>query len=802
MNVWTAVLSFAFCELLQQMEASLLNCIPRKTVKHQSDSKEFGKSGFSNFSTLLVNKETDTLFIGAKEAVFAVDMNDITREVYSVYWFATEDRQLECIHRGKDAIQCRNYILLLHKINDTTLYVCGTNAFHPACDSLVINNIEMHLEGSNKESRGKCPFDPTLKYSSVFVDGALYSATYNNFLGTEPIIYRGLENHLRTEFKTSWLNEPRFIHMDFIQESKENADGDDDKIYVFFTETAIEFEFYEKPLVSRIARVCKGDLGGKRLLQKRWTSFLKASLICSLPESDFHFNIVQDVFLLKTGNWRETVFYGIFMQQWGKLDTTAVCAYSMKTVQDVFSKGKYKGLITMENSHVKWVMYRGEVPVPRPGACIDNFARSIGYNTSLDLPDKTLQFVRDHPLLDSALHPIGGTPVLLKRGSIYTKIVVDRIIGLDKRAYDVLFLTTDNGYLHKALNCDGDMFIVEELQLFQTPESVQSLKLSAEKGVLYLASSSRVVQVPIAVCGRYQHCLDCILSRDPYCAWSQNQNQCVSAVDYTNHSEVLIQNIKSGDVSECPEVDMPIQNVVVAAGHSSQLRCSPLSNLASTLWLFNGKHLPAEETKYLLYHQGLLVFNITEADTGRYDCQSVEKVGGRELSITVESYVLNLWSESLMSLVKGSSGWPQAETAPPSFKSGSSNYRDPAHWGTQNEKLLSKIFISLFAFLFFSLLSWNFVKGLVCLRSGIQEKSTNTIKIDSLGDPPLETEEPGPRKQVTLTIKSSSSLLPLVVSSSEGTSKNAGASNSRAVKCPPCCPTALQTTLVKECSKV
>ncbi|XP_043832926.1 semaphorin-4E-like isoform X1 [Dromiciops gliroides] len=667
---------------------------------------------------------------------------------------------------------------------------------------MVINNTEMHLEGNEKESRGKCPFDPTLEYSSIFVDGALYSATYNNFLGTEPIIFRGLENHLRTEFKTSWLNEPRFVHMDLIQESEGNADGDDDKIYVFFTETAIEFEFYEKPLVSRIARVCKGDLGGKRLLQKRWTSFLKASLICSLPESDFHFNIVQDVFLLKTGNWRETIFYGIFLQQWGKLDTTAVCAYSMKTVQDVFSKGKYKGLITMENSHVKWVMYRGEVPVPRPGACINNFARSIGYNTSLNLPDKTLQFVRDHPLLDSALHPIGHMPVLLKRGSIYTKIVVDRIIGLDKRAYDVLFLATDNGYLHKALNCDGDMFIVEELQLFQTPESVHSLKLSAEKGILYLASSSRVVQVPVAVCGRYLHCVDCILARDPYCAWSQNQNQCVSAVDYTNHSEVLIQNIKSGDVSECPGVDRPIQNVVVAPGHSSHLRCLPLSNLASTLWLFNGKHLRAEETKHLLYHQGLLVFNITEADAGRYDCQSVEKVGGRELSITVESYSLSLWSESLVSLVKGSSEWPRAETAPPNFKSGSSKYRDPAHWGTQNEKLLSKIFISLFAFLFFSLLSWNFVKGLACLRSGIRAKATNALKLDSLEDPPLETEEPGPGKRVNLTINSSSSLMPLVSPSSASTSKNASASNNRAVKHPPCCPAALKATLVNECSKV
>lgn len=33
--------------------------------------------------------------------------------------------------------------------------------------------------------------------------------------------------------------------------------GDDDKIYFFFTETGKELNFFENPLVSRIARVCK-----------------------------------------------------------------------------------------------------------------------------------------------------------------------------------------------------------------------------------------------------------------------------------------------------------------------------------------------------------------------------------------------------------------------------------------------------------------------------------------------------------------------------------------------------------------
>ncbi|KAM6236184.1 semaphorin-4D-like [Porphyrio hochstetteri] len=151
--------------------------------------------------------------------------------------------------------------------------------------------------------------------------------------------------------------------------------------------------------------------------------------------------------------------------------------------------------------------------------CIDNLARSIGYNTSSDLPGKVLQFVRDHPLMDASVNPIGDRPVLLRRGSNCTRIVVDRVTGLDKQTYYVMFLGTDDGYLHKAFSCDGEMFIVEELQLFQSPQPAQSLQLSSEKGMLHVGSLSQVVQLPISQCHQYKFCLDCVLARDPHCAW-------------------------------------------------------------------------------------------------------------------------------------------------------------------------------------------------------------------------------------------------------------------------------------------
>ncbi|XP_034278491.1 semaphorin-4E-like isoform X5 [Pantherophis guttatus] len=481
MGTTAAFCLLMLCGIIQQQDASnLLNIIPRKTVKYQSENlKVFKKQGLSNFSTVLLSEETNTLYAGVKDYILVFDLNDISKEISRISWFASEDSKLQCLRKGKSKAECNNYILIMHKINATNLYVCGTNAFNPACRYMVIDNMKLKLYTRATESRGRCPYEPTVSYASLIVDGALYTATSNNFLGTEPIILRSFRNPLRTEYKATWLNEPTFIHMELIQENE--AISDSDRIYVFFTETATEFEFYDKLRVSRVAQLCKGDLGGKRTLKKRWTSFLKSTLLCSVPELQFQFNILQDVFVVKNSNWRETIIYGIFTQQWGKLDISAVCAFQMETIQEIFLKGSFKGPVALEGSHMKWVMYRGDVPTPRPGACADVSAVHLGYNSSLDLPDKVLQFARDHPLMDSIVNSVGLQPVFLKRGTKYTQLVISQATDLDNVTYDIFFLGTDKGYLHKTLNCHGEIIILEEIQLFPSAEPVQILKLASLK---------------------------------------------------------------------------------------------------------------------------------------------------------------------------------------------------------------------------------------------------------------------------------------------------------------------------------
>lgn len=67
---------------------------------------------------------------------------------------------------------------------------------------------------------------------------------------------------------------------------------------------------------SRVARICKNDMGGsQRVLEKHWTSFLKARLNCSVPgDSFFYFDVLQSITDIIQINGIPTVV-GVFTTQ-------------------------------------------------------------------------------------------------------------------------------------------------------------------------------------------------------------------------------------------------------------------------------------------------------------------------------------------------------------------------------------------------------------------------------------------------------------------------------------------------------
>ncbi|XDV28103.1 hypothetical protein PO909_031492, partial [Leuciscus waleckii] len=597
----------------------------------------FREEGFWNYTTMLLREDLNMLILGARDAIFALDLDDITVKKAMVNWSVTEQQQKDCVGKGKDATnECKNYIRILHKNKDGSMYICGTKAFNPSCDNL--------LQKKQEEGKGKCPFDPFQRYTSEMVDGALYTATATNFRGLEPVVMRSTDEIIRTESTSAWLNEPNFVYMAHIPEGESNPEGDDDKIYLFFTETAVEYDSYTKVDVSRVARVCKGDLGGQRTLQKKWTSFLKARLDCPVLNINLPL-LVQDMFHMCQGDWTTCVFYGVFTLQLDSAQYSAVCAYKIEDIKTVFSESKFKAPFTVETSFVKWAMYSTELPDPRPGACIDNHARKKGFTKTLDLPDKTLQFIKEKPLLDQAVSAIGKKALLVKSGTAFTRIVVAIATALNGRRHHVMLIGTKSGSVMKAVNYEGEMVIMEEIQVFEPSEPIKILRLS--NTTLYVGSEVGVAQLSISECGRYHACLDCVLARDPYCGWDLNTGRC-STIDSTHRSNcntvypkifilyVLVESTSRPCITGGSKTD----NISFFHGNTVKLWCQPYSNLAKVHWQLNGQPIRPSDTFQILSDSLMIVNASAEAD-GHYTCSSVE---GKYKAQHV-AYDLKMWEK-------------------------------------------------------------------------------------------------------------------------------------------------------------
>uniref|UniRef100_A0A8C1YFZ2 Sema domain-containing protein n=1 Tax=Cyprinus carpio TaxID=7962 RepID=A0A8C1YFZ2_CYPCA len=602
---------------------------PKKHISsHFSDVQDsmakFRAVGVWNYSMLTLAEHERVLYVGAREHIFALDPNNISRQLRpQIEWSAPVEKKRECAAKGKNnQTECFNYIRFLQSYNHTHLYTCGTYAFQPKC--IYINADYFTLDSTTLEDgKGKCPYDPAKGHTGLIVDKELYSATLNNFLGTEPVILRNLgQQHysMKSEYLPAWLNEPNFVGSALVRESRNSKDGDDDKIYFFFSERAVELDCDSDLTVARVARVCKGDLGGTRTLQKKWTTFQKARLMCSFPERHITFNNLRAVFTLPGADWRSTSFYGIFHAQWGDVDVSAVCQYQIGEVKNVFD-GPYK---EYRESSQRWGRYTGNVPSPRPGACITNFDRENGYNSSLQLPDATLNFAKKHPLMEDRAE---ARPLLLTKGINFTRLAVDRVSSLDQGSYIMLFIGTADGWLQRVVILGSEAHVIEEIQLFDRQQPVDSLTISHSK-YLYIGSRSEVLQLPLANCSRYHSQPDCLLSRDPYCAWDSEGRACVR-IDL--HRGSLLCSLRLHLFGQKKKTVKPlILNVTVVVGSDLVLPCHLVSNLAQPFWELNERELALVEGEAIgpRFDRALRALVIPQAgplQAGRYICYSEEQ---------------------------------------------------------------------------------------------------------------------------------------------------------------------------------
>ncbi|XP_031422825.1 sema domain, immunoglobulin domain (Ig), short basic domain, secreted, (semaphorin) 3H isoform X2 [Clupea harengus] len=639
--------------------------------------------------SLLPDEDGRRLYVAMKDNLVSTNLDDITQNPRKLYWPASPDRIQECLMAGKDPeahvlsspqLECANFLRVLQPYNTTHLYVCGTGAFNPRCTFLPTSvflkaDQQTLLTEQTESGKGKCPYDPNQRTATAMIDEQLYAGISSDFMSRDSAFFRSLgESHvIRTEqYDPTWLQDAQFVHVSLMSESD---NPEDDKVYVFFTERAQEADSAAgKVLYSRVARVCKNDIGGQRSLVNKWSTFQKARMVCSVPGPDgiqTHFDQLQDIFIQHSRDKKNPLIYGLFTTTSDVLNGSAVCVYRMQDVVRAFKGNFYH----REGPQYKWAEFTGRVPFPRPGTCPSSTYGS--YRSTREYPDDVIFFSRTHPLMQEAVLPLGGRPLVIRVGASYkfTRLVVDRVEAVDGQ-YDVLFIGTDSGLVLKSMPLPrehGQDITLEQMQVFKHKSPITAMTLSKNKW-LFVGAAEGVAQLGLFQCELYgQACPECCLARDPYCTW--DGHACSPYMPIARRRNTRQVGDAGDPLNQCVrqgaglQVETERRSIVVAVGNSTYLECLPKSHHASVTWLKEIGENSAElhqvtsgETLVVI-DRGILIPRAEPVHGGVYHCQ-LEEHGFHWTAVTIHLRVVGpallsvpapgpgqSWYQDVMSLI-------------------------------------------------------------------------------------------------------------------------------------------------------
>ncbi|NXK23251.1 SEM3D protein, partial [Arenaria interpres] len=612
-----------------------------------------------DFQALLVDEDRAWLMVGAKNHIFLLHLDHPNREPEKIFWPASREQVEHCQLAGKNVeTECANFIRLLQPFNRTHVFACGTGSYQPVCAFIQLGARgkgpgapPMRLVTHSLESgRGRCPYSPHEPFTGLLIDGELYSGTSSDFMGSSAAFFRtwvhGAEqSYIRTEQNQDhWLHEPAFVGAYAIPDT---YNPHDDKVYIFFRETAMEAGQWERRHIhARVARVCKSSppqlppwwgKKGRTSTQLGEEGPLAISLL-SLPL--VHQPIGQTTrFGIATA--RGAVTAPSLPPCSGVFSGSAVCVYSMAAVRAAFS-GPFAH---KEGFDYRWVEYKGRVPYPRPGTCPSETYDPLLQSTK-DFPDEVISFMRTHQLMWEPVYPQGRQPVLVRVNVPYRlrRLLVHRL-ETESRHYDVLFLGTDEGKVLKVGLAGGvsrgsEVISLEEISVTKVPSPILDMKLSPKRQELFVSSTHGLLQLSLYRCELYgRTCTDCCLARDPYCTW--DSRTCAPQL-LTEKRRARCQDVlKSDPLSQCQDTTegtTAMEKLVYGVEKNSTfLECLARSPQTTVRWLV--RH--SEETglsevrnngHFSVLEQGLLIRQLAREDAGTYECQAVERSFSRPLT--------------------------------------------------------------------------------------------------------------------------------------------------------------------------
>uniref|UniRef100_A0A8C5DXW8 Semaphorin-3C n=1 Tax=Gouania willdenowi TaxID=441366 RepID=A0A8C5DXW8_GOUWI len=642
-----------------------------------------------DYRILQMDEDQDRMYVGCKDHVLSMDINNITHGTLKVFWPASTSKVEECQMAGKDPTHgCGNFIRVVQPFNRTHLFMCGSGAYSPVCayinrgrrPQVGVQSTCCHLKNPDEKKpfsesgKGRCSFNPRVNTVSVMLNQELFSGMYIDFMGTDAAIFRSLtrRNAVRTDQHNSkWLSEPIFIDAHLIPDG---TDPNDTKLYFFLRESAeLHQSSVTSPIVFKLIFL-QNDIGGQRSLVNKWATFLKARMVCSVLEEDgteTYFDELESVFLLDVDQPKISPFQTLLSSYIlsSVFKGSAVCVYNMADILTVFN-GPFAH---RDGPNFQWVAFQGRIPYPRPGTCPGG-AFTPDIHTTKEFPDDVVTFIRNHPVMFNPIYPMGRRPLVVRTNADYkyTSVAVDQVMAADGN-YQVLFLGTDKGTIQKVIVLPSNQtlhedLILEELEVFKP----LTFDLFALQQQLYASSEFGVSQVSLHRCQAYgSACADCCLARDPYCAWD---GLSCSRFYPSGKRRSRRQDVMHGNpLTQCRGFNLKAYRNAAemtqygVRNNTTFLECLPKAPQASIRWLIQRDNDRRKEVKLservISTDHGLLIRSLQPSDQGMYYCLTTENSFKR----TVAKIQLRVLSEAMLSLLsdKQQSPWAWAGSLHP-----------------------------------------------------------------------------------------------------------------------------------------
>ncbi|XP_069546447.1 semaphorin-7A-like [Brachyistius frenatus] len=535
---------------------------------------------------ILLGKQPDTVIAAGQTHLTLYDFQNPEKELVQrqVLWKVCT-QNTDCNY---------NITVVKQKDEDNQVFVCGTNGKNTVCCIMNISEQSpvcmpsVELQGIRENIM---TFIIKEGEQSALVESEGSADFYITHSG--PQDYVGLYRFGRRRLRPIMRNEEQ--HYVGLVLSRQRDNPLQDKVYTFYKQRNRDKKLDSDMWIPFVSRVCMSDVGGpKNSLQFLWTSQINARLFCGNTDRRYHFSELVDVATVHADNWQDTKIYGLFINEWGM---SAVCVYTVRDISNIFATSPFK-------------VSSPDIPTDRPRTCVED---------STNISPADLGTIRNTFEVEQWVQPMHSQGPILINCHNYTRIHID---GSSQRT--VLFLSLNNGGIHKVIQDENQTFIVNEVRPFTNRTHLLSVILHASSRKLYVNSRRELVQLNTANCAQYGNtCQDCVLSRDPYCGW--NKTHCAPKTTATK------QDMSGGTHAICgsqliylPDLGTNEDVISVSGPLGSQISifCPVSSRHAQYTWNGGGSSTACSSLEERCL---LLIDSMSPEKEGAYECVSEEE---------------------------------------------------------------------------------------------------------------------------------------------------------------------------------